>query len=328
MLTQVRSIALLILFGYGVLLVSGAVWPSAIFAQTNMPNTTAPPKIHGVKITSPIKSQQFPVGSNLLISGTSKANSTSACQVSVIVDGIKPYQHAIPTSGPMDYTTWSFTLASKYATIKQGENKITAKYFCKDNPRLVSFYSVNVSGVGTTSISAPPIQQGQHQQPFAATGNNATPTVLPLAAPNAHTLLISTNINKNPIIPGDIQKITIAVHDAVSNAKVVGAKLDGLVAYTNALASKKFENNTDVNGQVSYSWTIEKIAKPGLFIVRLNASAAGYEPKSTTTAFEVSSGGGSSTVHHHIISGASKGHHSHSSSSSNITRAGGKGVAQ
>jgi hypothetical protein len=96
-----------------------------------------------------------------------------------------------------------------------------------------------------------------------------------------------------------MQKITIGVHDAVSNAKVVGAKLYGSVAYINSLASKKFENNTDVSGQVSYSWIIEKIAKPGLFVVRLNASAAGYEPKSTTTAFEVSHGGGSSTVHHH-----------------------------
>ena len=31
--------------------------------------------------------------------------------------------------------------------IKQGTNEITAKFSCKPNPSLASFYSVNVTGV-------------------------------------------------------------------------------------------------------------------------------------------------------------------------------------
>jgi hypothetical protein len=171
------------------------------------------------------------------------------------------------------------------------------------------------------------MRRGQHQQPITVTGK-ATRTVLPLAAPTANTLLISTNITKNPIIHGDTQKITIAVFDAVSNLKAVGAKLNGKVSDTNGLANKEFENITGLNGQVAYSWKIEKIAKPGLFIVRLNASAAGYEPKSATTAFEVSPDADSSTVHRHTGIGAGKDHRSHSTSSGSITRVRGKGIGQ
>src|SRR5438105_630583 len=46
----------------------------------------------GVKITYPIRSQQVPIGNNLTLSGISKYNSTSNCQVFVILDGIRPYQ--------------------------------------------------------------------------------------------------------------------------------------------------------------------------------------------------------------------------------------------
>ena len=50
--------------------------------------------IHIVKITSPAKGQQIPVHSNLTVSGISNATSIYGnCEVSVIVNGIKPYQN-------------------------------------------------------------------------------------------------------------------------------------------------------------------------------------------------------------------------------------------
>ena len=59
---------------------------------------TGPPvqtNLHMVKITSPTKGQQIPVHGNLTVAGTSVAKSTSAnCEVSVIVNGIKPNQKA------------------------------------------------------------------------------------------------------------------------------------------------------------------------------------------------------------------------------------------
>ena len=100
------------------------------------PTTPVPAKIHAVKITSPTKGQQVPIGNSLLVSGASSANANSNCQVSVIANGIKPYQPALASGpgGTHDYSKWSFTLSPKYTAIKEGENKITAKYTCNDNP--------------------------------------------------------------------------------------------------------------------------------------------------------------------------------------------------
>jgi hypothetical protein len=107
---------------------------------------------HGVKITSPIKGQRVPIGI-VTIAGTSKANATSDCHVSIIVNGRKPYQNVTATGpgGNKDYSKWSVTPSPKYALIKQGANKITAKFSCNPNPTIASFYSVNVTGVGGAS---------------------------------------------------------------------------------------------------------------------------------------------------------------------------------
>ena len=102
-----------------------------------------------VKITSPTRGQQVPVGKDLTISGTSMDSATSNCQVSVIVNKVKPYQNATAagSGGPADYSKWNFALTSKYTTIKLGQNKITAKFECTDNSASKGFSSVNVTGV-------------------------------------------------------------------------------------------------------------------------------------------------------------------------------------
>jgi hypothetical protein len=109
--------------------------------------------ISKVKITSPTKGQQVPVGKDLTVSGTSIDSARARCEVSVIVNNVKPYQPAISTTGPTrtgaiaDYSTWKFDITSKYTTIKLGENRITAKYECEDKLASKSFSSVNVTGV-------------------------------------------------------------------------------------------------------------------------------------------------------------------------------------
>jgi len=132
--------------------------PKAQYATTNPaspPSHAAPVKPHMVEIFSPSKGEQVFVGKALLISGTSAGNTNAVsinCQVSVIVNGIKPYQRATATGlkGSDDYSKWNFTLIPKYTSIKQGQNKITAKYSCANSPS--SFYSsVNVTGVTTVS---------------------------------------------------------------------------------------------------------------------------------------------------------------------------------
>jgi hypothetical protein len=110
------------------------------------------PKVHNVKITSPTKGQTVPVGKNLFVSGTSVGNSNPTsinCLVSVIVNGIKPYQPTSPAGphGSGDYSKWNFVLTPKYTTMKEGQNKITAKYSCTNNAAVLSHNSVNVTGV-------------------------------------------------------------------------------------------------------------------------------------------------------------------------------------
>jgi hypothetical protein len=114
------------------------------------------PKAHNVKITYPIKGEKVPVGKSLVISGTSAGNSNSTsinCQVSVIVNGIKPYRPTTASGpgGAGDYSKWSFTLVPNYTPIKAGQNKITAKYSCANNPAALSHNSVNVTGLTTSS---------------------------------------------------------------------------------------------------------------------------------------------------------------------------------
>lgn len=116
------------------------------------------PNIHGVMITSPTDGQRIPVGKNVTISGTSVDNATSDnCHISVSVNRIRPYQAATGTGpgGANDYSKWKFVLTSKYTTIKEGtNNRITARYDCNiDNPAILSFNSVNVTGVGVEAAA-------------------------------------------------------------------------------------------------------------------------------------------------------------------------------
>lgn len=128
-----------------------------------------------VKITSPSKGQQVPSG-GILVSGTSSANATTACTVSVVINGIRPYQRAVPTGhgGANDYSNWTFTATQKYTVINQGQNKITAKMSCPQNLNFTKFYSVNVTGVAgkanttTTGPGFPP------SLPSVATPTNST----------------------------------------------------------------------------------------------------------------------------------------------------------
>jgi hypothetical protein len=117
------------------------------------------PKVHNVKITSPTKGQKVPVGKNLFVSGTSVGNSNPTsinCLVSVIVNGIKPYQPTSPAGphGSGDYSKWNFVLTPKYTTMKEGQNKITAKYSCANNAAVLSHNSVNVTGVTGPGVNS------------------------------------------------------------------------------------------------------------------------------------------------------------------------------
>jgi hypothetical protein len=137
-----------------------------IYAQFQNNNNNT---LLGVNITSPAKGQQIPVGSNLTVSGKSTDNPAynHDCQVSVIVNSIKPYQPAVANGtigeGKSDYSRWYFVLSSSYTSIKEGVNEITAKLSClsslsNNNNNLTKWYSVNVTGIPTADNITIPIK--------------------------------------------------------------------------------------------------------------------------------------------------------------------------
>jgi hypothetical protein len=147
----------IMLIAVGMVLSTSIISSNTANAQPVLSKKNPTSILHGVKITSPTKGQQVRVGTPLTVIGTSLDNATTSCQVSVIVNSVKPYQPTAGTGhgGATDYSSWHFALTA--AIIKAGQNKITAKYSCSNNPASLSYYSVNVTGVemGATATATP-----------------------------------------------------------------------------------------------------------------------------------------------------------------------------
>src|SRR5215212_2846818 len=132
-----------------------------------------PPITLGIKITSPVASQQVPAG-ELTISGISTDNITTDCTVYADWNDQKPFQKAVATGrgGLDDYSTWTFTYTDDYHLITNGTNNLTSKLSCIDDSNgagsanLTKSYSVNVIG----ALS----DQNQQQQSVSTLGNTTT----------------------------------------------------------------------------------------------------------------------------------------------------------
>jgi hypothetical protein len=112
----ITTVLVLGLFLFGVFLTNTII----IYAQQQVqPSSNIPPQTpsqsasssaspKAVKIISPAKGQQIPVGKDLTISGTSIDNATSNCQVSMSVNRVRPYQPATAAgtggAGANDYS--------------------------------------------------------------------------------------------------------------------------------------------------------------------------------------------------------------------------------
>ena len=256
----------------------------------------------GVRITSPEKGQQVPAGQSLIVSGVSSDNSTSECKVSVIVNGVKPYQptFANGTGGINDYSTWNFMITPTYTAIREGpDNKITSKLEC--TPSLNKWYSVNVTGIGTTTpldragtVMQPPLPLPA--SPFA-TENNVPDSNPPIGSPNTGTfptessgpptLSISVNTPSNPVTVGDDETLEATVLDSVSHLQINNAILELVVTDS---AGNPIDESSDNDGDLSY--TLDEGADggsitSGKFTATLRASADGYEPVSKTVSFDL-----------------------------------------
>ena len=295
----VHTSKLLVMAGFCLLLTTVVLPTTSIVAYAQKAQTSSENTNGHVKITSPTKGQQVPASSALLVRGTSTANETAfpSCRVSIIVNGIKPYQNATATGtgGTNDFSTWSYNIPTTYTTLKEGQNKITAKLSCIDNPRTATHNSVNVTGIA----------------------NNQTSSITPIASNKPKTLSISLNLT-NPVSSGSNQTVETTVRDG-SNATVAGARVNGTVINSANTAIANFTGITNQSGIFSHSWKIDKDYKPGLFSVGLYASAGGFQHQATptTAVFNVSDISNHKSSSDSSGSSNHKSHSSHSNSSNN-----------
>jgi hypothetical protein len=100
------------------------------------------------------------------------------------------------------------------------------------------------------------------------------------------TLSLSISVDKDPIIRGHEQTITVTVSDKDTHQKISGANVKITVGYTTGF-QHTCSSNTDGSGKAVCKWTISGNAKPGTFKVTATASKDGYESVTGTKSFMV-----------------------------------------
>jgi hypothetical protein len=263
-----------------------------------------------VKILSPAKDEQVPAGQGLVVSGTSTDNTTSDCKVSVIVNAVKPYQQTVAngTGGIDDYSTWNFIITPAYTSIKEGpENKITSKLEC--TPNLTKWYSVNVTGISTTTnanragteMQTPPffppppiISESNITNSIPLTGASSGLSADPVGQTSNSSLSIYVNLTSNSVAIGDPQTIEARVLDPVSLSQINNAIIELEVTDPSGTTMEEFsDDDGDISSTVVIGSEDEEegentvSAMPGTFTVTLRASAVGYEPEITKTTFDL-----------------------------------------
>jgi hypothetical protein len=240
-------------------------------------------KIPKIKIAYPHDGQKVTItDDNLVVSGTSSDDRLKDCRVSVLLNGIKPYQNALATGqyGANDYSSWKYKLEPSYTVIKDGPNKLTAKVACHGIP-----YDQNK----WTSI----VLTGSSEEVHRNTTGETKPLPLPLG--------VSINIDKNPISVGSTQTVTVKVFDSDSkNSDNSGAHVRGEILDLSASPSfsypsknlnavvEHFDGDTDKNGEVSYSWKVPENTPIGTpYVVKAVASSDKYSGRSESNIFTV-----------------------------------------
>jgi hypothetical protein len=264
------------------------IMPSKTNTQINSTSTelstveTNVATIPKIKILSPYDDQKVSItNNNLVVSGTSSDDRSKDCKVSILLNGIKPYQKTIATgkNGANDYSTWRYKLEPRYTAIKDGSNKLTAKVTCFDDPH---------SSNKWTSIHLIGAKESNHRHTTGVT--------------QAMPLGISIKIDKNPITAGAIQTITVRVlNPGSTNSAISGAKISGQIIDLSSFPSsshpsnkninatvEQFNGNTDKNGEVSYSWKVPEYTTIGTpYVIKVDSLSGKYSGRSESNIFTV-----------------------------------------
>jgi hypothetical protein len=109
-------------------------------------------KLPSVKIAYPSPGENIGANNTLIFRGVSSDNSSSDCQVSIILNDIRPYQPVVPIKED-DYSSWTYTLGTSYTEIKDGYNKATARITCVGTPaNATKWNSINFTGMNENDI--------------------------------------------------------------------------------------------------------------------------------------------------------------------------------
>jgi hypothetical protein len=249
-----------------------------------------------IKIESPLGNQQVPVG-ELTISGTSSDNSSSQCQVYLDWNNLKPYQLATPTgsNGSADFSKWSFTYTSKYHLIQTGVNDLTSKITClvpPAGPTVTKWYSINVTGTTISNQSSNvqlPLPTANTKTPASNTqtpaSNTQTPSLQSGASvnttntSNSDKINLQINVESNPILAGDRQKVAVTASDPQT-----GNTLDRVFVRLTIKdpSGNVVKDYTDTDGELAPSFRIDKDLT-GTYSVLASASQAGIKATKSTT---------------------------------------------
>jgi hypothetical protein len=248
-------------------------------------------KMPTVKITSPTAGEQVNIlDNNTIFSGISSDNSTSNCQVSVILNNIKPYQPTRP-AGPNDYSSWNLDQGTYYINMKEGQNKLTSKISCLANPaNLTKWSSVNFTGVVNSNASidnqSGQLEENETSQVLNGNNINQTGSIITSAKEEIRQLAVKVQADKNPVYLGDAQIFTLIVSDAASHIPVPNAEIKGVVTLPSG-KSKEFSVTTDTNGHGSYTLKIGKTAELGKTNILFQVTSFGYEPLDVKSTSEI-----------------------------------------
>ncbi len=275
---------ILFLFSYGILtnVAYAQIFPNNQVNTTATPTSSPPstlqqqasqPKLHLVKITSPTKGQQVPVGKDLTISGTSLDNGTSSdCKVSVKVNGISPYHDASGNGGPGQ---------ADYSGVAAGDVAVTNKNSSQQKQISSMVTSPTATANSTTAATATAGTNHISSDTSFSTNvnyNNYDNNIKPLS--------VSVHLGKNSLHPGDKQRITLSVADKNSTAAISGASVSGKITGPSGII-KKVEGTTDEKGKASYSWKVYNDYATGKYKVKIEVSNPGYENYSGSKTFKV-----------------------------------------
>jgi hypothetical protein len=213
---------------------------------TQSPSTNITKLAGGIKINSPDKGDLVPLNSNksLVIYGVSKDTASTDCDVTIIVNNVKPYQNVQPTGiqGNNDYSTWQYTLSSNYTSINEGNNKITSKIYCAAG---------NNTGTGTNGSVALSPQPSQAYYSVNITASNFTQAQLTNYELMLESASNSTNGNStlasNAIQPvAQIQQFNQDTGSGPVCCTTVGGTIPGQTAGTTPTAAALADDTSEV----------------------------------------------------------------------------------